>query len=69
MIKFIHKKHINKHPRTAKVVIYYSLSEILLGLLLVALSIFFIYNYLDFKLFQTDKINYVTAPTTINKNK
>jgi len=48
MIQFIHKKHINKHPQTAKIIIYYSLADIILGLLLVSLSIFFALNYVSF---------------------
>ena len=45
MIKFIHKKHINNHPYTARIVIYYSFADIVLGTLLVILSTFFAVNY------------------------
>ena len=48
MLKFIHKKHIYKMPNTKALVIYYNLSDIVLGFLLVVLVAFFIYNYLEF---------------------
>ena len=51
MIKFVHKKHINQDPKTAKIVIYYSVFDIILGLTLMVLTAFFIYNYLEFKVF------------------
>ena len=47
MIKFIHKKHIQKAPNIKALIIYYSLSDIVLGALLVILVAFFIYNYLE----------------------
>ena len=53
MIKFIHKKHINQSSQNAKIVIYYSISDIVLGIVLMALVAFFIYNYLEFKVFSS----------------
>lgn len=47
MVKFLHKKHINKGKGAGRVVIYYSLSDIFLGVILVALSIFFMNDYLS----------------------
>lgn len=46
MIQFIHKKHAHLNPKTAKLIIYYSFSDLVLGLLLIVLVAFFIYNYL-----------------------
>ena len=51
MIKFVHRKHTNQNQKTDKIVIYYSLLDIILGLLLMVLVAFFIYNYLEFKVF------------------
>lgn len=65
MLKFVHKKHINKNPNTKALIIYYSLSDIILGLLLVTLVAFFIYNYLEFS-FNTTGQNDHTL-TTENK--
>lgn len=48
MVKFLHKKHIYKNPQTKSLVIYYNLSDIILGFLLVVLVAFFIFNYLKF---------------------
>ncbi len=45
MPTFIHKKHINKIPKSNKVVVYYSVPDIVLGLLLLILVTFFVYNY------------------------
>jgi len=50
MIKFVHKKHINLTPKTSKIIIYYSISDLILGLLLIILVGFFIYNYLMFSM-------------------
>lgn len=48
MLKFIHKKHINQQAKSKfRFVIYYSASDIVLGILLIALTSFFIYNYLQ----------------------
>ena len=46
MIKFIHKKHINRNIENGKIIIYYSVSDIILGIILVSLVIFFIHDYL-----------------------
>ena len=47
MFKFIHKNHIHKDPHTKALVIYYNISDIVLGFLLIVLVAFFIYNYLE----------------------
>ena len=47
MIKFIHKKHFHKPTGGYKFIIYYDMSEIVLGVLLVSLVGFFVYNYLQ----------------------
>ena len=64
MIKFIHKKHIHKDPQIKGLAIYYSLSDIILGSLLIVLVAFFIYNYLEFSY---QKIN--TGYTVTNNTK
>jgi hypothetical protein len=46
MIKFVHKKHIKNAKPVGKIVIYYSLSDIVLGGLLVSLTIFFTSFYI-----------------------
>ena len=51
MLKFIHKDHINKDPKSKRLVIYYNLSDVVLGFLLIVLVSFFIYNYLELNLF------------------
>ncbi len=45
MLKFVHKKHMHKDRPEAKFVIYYSVSDIVLGLLLIILVSFFAVNY------------------------
>jgi len=70
MIKFIHKKHIKNDTETGKIIIYYSLSDILLGVLLFGLVVFFIQDYLSHTLgeernkcisdFNLEQINYGT---------
>lgn len=61
MIKFLHKKHIGK-SHGARVVIYYSLSDIILGLMLVALVIFFIHDYLVHNLWSSQNLpNFMMA--------
>jgi hypothetical protein len=51
MIKFINKKHINKDKTGTKLVIYYSVSDIVLGIILLILVGFFIDNYLNENLY------------------
>jgi hypothetical protein len=46
MLKFVHRKHFNKIKGQAKIVVYYSLSEIILGVLLIMLASFFAMDYL-----------------------
>ena len=67
MIKFIHKNQIHKHPKTKFFVIYYSLSDVILGLLLFILVAFFAYNYVYEQLFSKPPIVYI-SPTNRLKN-
>ena len=48
MINFIHRKHIHESTHVRGIVIYYSLSDIVLGFLLIVLVSFFIFSYLRF---------------------
>jgi len=50
MIKFIHKKHINQDMQGGKIIIYYSISDIVLGVMLLALTVFFMNDYLSHSL-------------------
>ncbi len=47
MVKFIHKKHILQNKESGKIIIYYSLTDITLGVALLALVVFFINDYLS----------------------
>ncbi len=47
MIKFIRREHTNPNKQSGKVVIYYSVSDVFLGITLLALVIFFINDYLS----------------------
>lgn len=60
MIKFVHKKHISKARSGNKAVVYYSVSDIVLGVVLWALVAFFVISYLNVNLHpkQTGYINY-----------
>lgn len=71
MIKFIHKNHIHQDAHTKALIIYYSLSDIVLGLLLVVLVGFFIYNYLEFSFRATNQNGRISigADTQLNPNK
>jgi len=48
MLRFINKKDLFKNIQGSKMVIYYSISDIFLGSILLILVVFFIYNYLRF---------------------
>lgn len=61
MIKFIHKKHIHKTTNGYKFVIYYDFAEVILGLLLIALVGFFIFNYLQNNFAYKSAQPYITA--------
>lgn len=50
MIKFKHKKHMQEGKGEARVVIYYNISDIFLGLVLLVLVFFFIHDYLSHRL-------------------
>ena len=47
MIKFIHKKHINPDKENGKIIIYYNVTDIFLGTVLLILVVFFIHDYLS----------------------
>ncbi len=76
MLKFVHRKHFNKLKGEAKIVVYYSLSEIILGLLLVVLVTFFAMDYLKNNLYNSaskpavaSDINVSAPPTKTMKGK
>ncbi len=50
MIKFIHKKHPNGDVAKGNIIIYYSVSDIILGAMLLALTVFFMHDYLSHSL-------------------
>ncbi len=64
MIKFIHKKHINKNSNLKSFVIYYSISDIVLGFLLTVLVAFFIYNYVKLSFQKLNIVYYRTASSS-----
>ena len=66
MLKFIHKNNIDKNPGTNKLVVYYNLSDIILGFLLIVLVTFFIYSYLELNLFKINSTS--TSGTFFNVN-
>lgn len=47
MIKLIHKKHLSKPNHKGNIVIYYSTFDIVIGIALMSLVIFFIHDYLS----------------------
>ncbi|OGE76636.1 MAG: hypothetical protein A3K05_00045 [Candidatus Doudnabacteria bacterium RIFCSPHIGHO2_01_48_18] len=47
MLKFVHKHHYKKSDHPGKIIITYSLSEIVMGGLLIIMLTFYIYNYLS----------------------
>ena len=64
MIKFIHKKHINKSETKGKIIIYYSALDICLGIVLLALTVFFMQDYLSHSLSGQQK-NCFSAPKSM----
>ena len=50
MIKFIHKKHLHAKKESGKIVVYYNVTDIFLGIILMALVVFFIHDYLSHNL-------------------
>ena len=65
MIKFLHKKHINKDHGNAKIIIYYNLSDIFLGTTLIILVAFFIHDYLLHSLFDSQRASLYINPNTM----
>ncbi|MCX6752616.1 MAG: hypothetical protein NTZ87_03945 [Candidatus Nomurabacteria bacterium] len=66
MIKFVHKKHMHLDNKDSKVVIYYNASDILLGIALLALVVFFIHDYLSHALGDYDDAGLYTSQTYKN---
>lgn len=63
MIKFVHRKHAERAKGTAKIIITYTAFEIILSVLHIFLVGFFIYNYLEYKVFKPQSAQYyVQAP-------
>ena len=62
MIKFINKKHIHTEKDPYKIVIYYSVSDIFLGTILMALVIFFIHDYLSHSLPKRQDFSHLYLP-------
>jgi len=65
MIKFVHKKHINQDNKDKKIIIYYSIFDIFIGIALLILVIFYINYYLSHTLY---KSNDNVSPYPILKN-
>jgi hypothetical protein len=59
-IKFVHKRHIQEHNHPDYVIISYSMSDIFLGVLLVSLTGFIIYSYLEINLFTARNVRPAT---------
>lgn len=51
MIKFIHKEHIKNDEQKGKIIIYYSYLDIILGIILFGLIVFFVRDYLTHSLY------------------
>ncbi len=71
MVTFVHKKHYKSHDHKNKMVITYSLSEVAMGVLLLALSAFYIYDYLTHRLDIRNSFNavgYRASPPTLETN-
>jgi len=47
MIKFIHKKHIHQDKNSGRIIIYYNITDIVLGTVLLILVLFFMHFYLS----------------------
>jgi len=58
MIKFVHRKHMNKRVESHKLVIYYSYSEIILSVVYLGMIGFFLYNYLQYKFYKPAQMSY-----------
>lgn len=53
MIKFVHKKRVEKNIEKGKLIVYYNFFDILLGVILFSLVVFFINYYLSHSLKRT----------------
>ncbi|OHA17477.1 MAG: hypothetical protein A3G52_04615 [Candidatus Taylorbacteria bacterium RIFCSPLOWO2_12_FULL_43_20] len=58
MIRFVHKRHIHREQNSKKIIIFYSASDIFLGVALLALVTFFINDYLSHSLPGLDRNDY-----------
>jgi hypothetical protein len=65
MIKFVHKNHIHEAKRTGKITIYYNVPDIILGICLMSLVVFFIHDYLSHALSTSDCSSYVPQASPI----
>ena len=70
MIKFIHKKRIVEDGEKGKIIIYYNLTDIFLGLILFGLVVFFINDYLSHSLkgLQNNCMEFSKQTLDIKKN-
>jgi hypothetical protein len=70
MIKFIHKKHINQDVEKGKIIIYYNVSDIVLGIILLALVAFYMHDYLSHALRSGSNCDYpkIVSEVKINRN-
>ena len=50
LIKFVHKKPAKRDPDFKGLLIYYSRMDIILGLLLIVFSAFFIFKYFEYSI-------------------
>lgn len=66
MIKFIRKKHIKSDLEKGKIVIYYSIPDIFLGIILFGLVVFFINNYLSNTLGKYDSGDFNNSSSALN---
>ena len=69
MIKFIHKKRIVEDGEKGKIIIYYNLTDIFLGVFLFALVVFFIRDYLSHSLNKQQNNCISSSNSFLNINK
>ncbi len=69
MIKFIRKKHVKDEGKKGKFIIYYSPLDIILGIILGALVIFFIHDYLSHSLNKRQSNCIYSSKTALFGNK
>jgi succinate dehydrogenase hydrophobic anchor subunit len=73
MVKFVHKKHMHKAKGGVSFVVYYSVTDIILGFLLIFLVYFFAFNYIKDNLYgqsnAQDGIFYINTMTRVYHKK